>query len=284
MIGANRRATPVPRVVGRIRRKAAVEIRDAEFLVAHATHATKTTIPGPFTLAQQCQNEFYKDKEEMAMDFAVAVNEELTALKKPTGVDVVQLDEPWVRAAPDISGVERYAIKAIDRALQGVAGPTIVHICLGYGHLVRNKPAGYAFLPQLADCAAAQISLEAAQPQLDLGVLKDLSNKTILLRRSRPRHHRRSRPPTPSPAASCAGLQHISADRLVAAPDCGMKYLPRDVAFGKLRAMVRRRRPRRSVARLTVPSLTTSERGRDRSLDPFLRNAGCYRTRPQWPS
>jgi 5-methyltetrahydropteroyltriglutamate--homocysteine methyltransferase len=234
VVGANRRATPVPRVVGRIRRKAAVEIGDAEFLVAHATRATKITLPGPFTLAQQCQNEFYKDEEEMAMDFAAAVNEELTALKA-TGVDVVQLDEPWVRAAPDKAA--RYGVRAIDRALQGVSGPTVVHICLGYGHLVRNKPAGYAFLPQLADCAAAQISLEAAQPQLDLGVLKDLSNKTILLGVL---DLGTTEIETADVVAARlrAGLEHIPPDRLIAAPDCGMKYLPRDVAFGKLRAMV----------------------------------------------
>ncbi|HEX3882215.1 MAG TPA: 5-methyltetrahydropteroyltriglutamate--homocysteine methyltransferase [Stellaceae bacterium] len=234
VIGANRRATPVPRVVSKIRRKEAVEIGDAEFLVAHATRATKITIPGPFTLAQQCENQFYKDEEEMAMDFAVAVNEELRALKA-TGVDVVQLDEPWVRSAPDKAA--RYAVKAIDRALQGVPGPTIVHICLGYGHLVRNKPAGYAFLPQLADCAAAQISLEAAQPQLDLGVLKDLSNKTILLGVL---NLGTTEIETPGAVAQRlrAGLEHISPNHLVAAPDCGMKYLPRAVAHGKLRAMV----------------------------------------------
>jgi 5-methyltetrahydropteroyltriglutamate--homocysteine methyltransferase len=234
VIGANRRATPVPRVVGRVRRKRAVELRDAEFLLRHATHATKITLPGPFTLAQQCQNEFYKDEEEMAMDFAVAVNEELAALKA-TGVDVVQLDEPWVRAAPDKAA--RYAVKAIDRALQGVPGPTIVHICLGYGHLVRNKPAGYAFLPQLAGCAAEQISLEAAQPRLDLGVLKDLADKTILLGvldlgtdavETADEVARRLR----------AGLAFIAPERLVAAPDCGMKYLPRERAFRKLTALV----------------------------------------------
>jgi len=228
------RGTSVPRVVGPIRRRGPVEVRDVEFLLRHTERATKITLPGPFTLAQQCQNEFYKDEEEMAMDFAVAVNEELTALKA-TGVDVVQLDEPWVRAAPDKAA--RYATRAIDRALQGVPGQTIVHICLGYGHLVRNKPAGYAFLPQLADCAAAQISLEAAQPHLDLGVLKDLSSKTILLGVLDLGTTEIETAETVA-ARLRAGLQHITPDRLVAAPDCGMKYLPRDVAFGKLRAMV----------------------------------------------
>ncbi len=233
VIGANRRPTAVPRVVGRIRRKAPVERADAEFLVANAAHATKITVPGPFTLTQIGQNEFYADEAELAMDYAVAVNEELRELKA-TGVDVVQIDEPWVRAAPDKA--ERYGVAAINRALDGIAGPTVVHICLGYGHLVRNKPAGYTFLPQLAGSAATQISLEAAQPRLDLGVLEDLAPKTIMLgvldlgttavetaEEVAQRLH--------------AGLRHVAAERLVAAPDCGMKYLPRDVAFGKLKAL-----------------------------------------------
>src|SRR6266487_1268573 len=171
-------STPVPRVVGKIRRRGPVEVHDAEFLLAHSSHATKITMPGPFTLSQQAQNAFYADEEEMAMDYAVAVNEELRALKA-SGVDVVQLDEPWVRTAPEKAA--RYGVKAINRALEGITGPTIVHLCFGYAAMVKNKPAGYAFLPQLADSAAAQISIEAAQPRLDLGVLKELSGKTIVL-------------------------------------------------------------------------------------------------------
>ena len=233
VIGANGRATPVPRVTGRIRRKGPVERRDAEFLVTHAAHATKITVPGPFTLSQQAQNEFYADEAELAMDLATAVNEELRELKA-TGVDVVQIDEPWVRASPDKAA--RYGVAAINRALDGIPGPTIVHICLGYGHLVRNKPSGYAFLPQLADSVAAQISIEAAQPRLDLGVLRELSEKTILLGvldlgdrtvETRETVAERLR----------AGLKHVAPERLVAAPDCGMKYLPREVAFGKLKAL-----------------------------------------------
>ncbi|HEX3862895.1 MAG TPA: 5-methyltetrahydropteroyltriglutamate--homocysteine methyltransferase [Stellaceae bacterium] len=225
--------TPVPRVVGKIRRRGPVEVRDAEFLLAHATRATKITLPGPFTLSQQAQNAFYPDKEALAMDYAIAVNEELRALKA-TGVDVVQLDEPWVRTAPEDAA--RYGVRAINRALEGVAGPTIVHLCFGYAAMVQNKPAGYAFLPQLADCAAQQISIEAAQPRLDLGVLKDLTGKTVLLGvidledakvesadeiAARLRH----------------ALQYIAPERLIAAPDCGMKYLPRGRAFGKLQAL-----------------------------------------------
>jgi 5-methyltetrahydropteroyltriglutamate--homocysteine methyltransferase len=234
VIGANRRATPVARVVGKIRRRGKVEVDDAAFLVKHATKVTKITLPGPFTMSQQVQNEFYKDEAELAMDYADAVNAELKELKA-TGVDVVQLDEPWVRAAPDKA--VQYGVAAINRALAGITGPTVVHICLGYGHLVHNKPSGYAFLPQLADSLASQVSLEAAQPQLDLGVLKELSPKTILL------GVLDLGSPEVETAAQVAarlraGLEHVPAEHLVAAPDCGMKYLPRERAAAKLRAMV----------------------------------------------
>jgi 5-methyltetrahydropteroyltriglutamate--homocysteine methyltransferase len=234
VIGANGRATAVARVTGRIRRKGPVECDDAAFLVRHATRATKITLPGPFTMSQQVQNEFYKDEAELAMDYADAVNAELRDLKA-TGVDVVQLDEPWVRAAPDKA--VRYGVAAINRALAGIPGPTVVHICLGYGHLVRNKPSGYAFLPQLAGSLARQISLEAAQPRLDLGVMQELSEKTILL----------GVLDLGNPAVETgdevaarlrAGLDFIAPERLVAAPDCGMKYLPRAVASAKLQALV----------------------------------------------
>jgi 5-methyltetrahydropteroyltriglutamate--homocysteine methyltransferase len=224
----------VARVTGRIRRKGPVEIDDAAFLLRHATHATKITLPGPFTMSQQVQNEFYKDEAELAMDYADAVNAELRELKA-TGVDVVQLDEPWVRAAPDKAA--RYGVAAINRALVGIDGPTVVHICLGYGHLVHNKPSGYAFLPQLAESLASQVSLEAAQPRLDLGVLRDLSEKTILLGvldLGRPEVETADE----VAARLRRGLEHVAAERLVAAPDCGMKYLPRARAAGKLRALV----------------------------------------------
>ncbi|MGD9614624.1 MAG: 5-methyltetrahydropteroyltriglutamate--homocysteine methyltransferase [Alphaproteobacteria bacterium] len=225
--------TPVPRIVGRIKRRDPVEQRDAEFLRAHATRATKITLPGPFTLSQQAENAFYADEEEMAMDYAVAVNEELHALKA-TGVDVVQLDEPWVRTAPDKAA--RWGVAAINRALAGIPGPTIVHLCFGYAAMVRDKPAGYAFLPQLADSVAGQISIEAAQPRLDLGVLRDLAGKTVLL------GVLDLNDPAVETAETVAsrlraGLAYIAPELLVAAPDCGMKYLPRAVAFGKLRAL-----------------------------------------------
>jgi 5-methyltetrahydropteroyltriglutamate--homocysteine methyltransferase len=233
VIGANGRATPVARVVGKIRRKGPVELRDAEFLKAHATRASKITVPGPFTLSQQVQNEFYADEAELAMDYAAAINAELRQLKA-SGVDVVQLDEPWVRAAPDKAA--SWGVQAMNRALEGIPGPSVVHICLGYGHLVRNKPSGYAFLPQLAEALATQVSIEAAQPRLDLGVLRDLSEKTILLGVLDLGDQTIETAETVA-ARLREGLRHVAAERLVAAPDCGMKYLPRATAFGKLRAL-----------------------------------------------
>jgi 5-methyltetrahydropteroyltriglutamate--homocysteine methyltransferase len=228
------RATPVPRVVGKIRRIGPVEVRDSEFLLRNATHATKITLPGPFTMSQQARNEFYKDEEEMAMDYAVAVNEELRALKA-SGVDVVQLDEPWVRTSPEKA--TRYGLRAINRALDGIEGPTVVHLCFGYAAVVANKPTGYSFLPQLADTIAGQISIEAAQPKLDLGVLRDLAGKKIMLGVID------LGDPSVESAETVAGriraaLKYVAPENLIPAPDCGMKYLSREVAFGKLQAMV----------------------------------------------
>ncbi|MGH7212121.1 MAG: 5-methyltetrahydropteroyltriglutamate--homocysteine methyltransferase, partial [Acetobacteraceae bacterium] len=172
------RITPVPRVVGRIHRRGPVELRDAQFLRRHTDRATKITLPGPFTLSQQAVNAFYAEEAELAMDYAAALNAELRDLKA-AGIDVVQLDEPWVRTAPEKA--TRFGIAAINRALEGIDGPTVVHLCFGYAAVVADKPSGYSFLPQLAACVARQISIEAAQPRLDLGVLQELSGKTIML-------------------------------------------------------------------------------------------------------
>ena len=227
--------TPVPRVVGPIRRRGPVEVRDMKFLRANTHRTAKITLPGPFTMSRQAINEHYKDEDEMVMDYAVAVNAEARDLVK-AGADIVQLDEPWLRSDP--AAAKRIAVKAINRALQGIAVPTVVHLCFGYAALVpgETKPVGYSFLPELADSAAEQISIEAAQPKLDLGVLKDLAPKKILLgvldlgdagvetpRKVAERIRR--------------GLRHVPAERLIPAPDCGMKYLPREVAFGKLKAL-----------------------------------------------
>jgi 5-methyltetrahydropteroyltriglutamate--homocysteine methyltransferase len=227
--------TPVPRVVGAIRRSGPVELRDMEFLRRNTDRAAKITLSGPFTMSQQASDEFYSDDEELAMAMAAAVNAEALALQQ-AGADIIQLDEPWVRNDP--AAAKRYALKAINRALEGITVPTVVHVCFGYAAVVPgdSKPSGYSFLGELDDSIAEQISIEAAQPRLDLGVLNDLSSKKILLGvidlgnpeietvpviADRIRH----------------GLQYVAAERLIPAPDCGMKYLPRHIAFGKLKAM-----------------------------------------------
>ena len=227
--------TPVPRVVGKIKRTAPVELRDMQFLRANTDRAAKITLPGPFTMSQQAKNEFYQDEEQLAMAFAEAVNAEAHDLQK-AGADVIQLDEPWVRNNPDMA--KRYAVKAINRALAGITVPTVVHLCFGYAAVVpgSSKPAGYSFLAELDDTIADQISIEAAQPKLDLGVLKDLSSKKIML------GVLDLGDPAIETAATVAerirnGLKHVPPERLVVAPDCGMKYMPRHVAFGKLKAM-----------------------------------------------
>src|SRR3954464_4366745 len=227
--------TPVPRVVGPVKRKGPVELHDMQFLRRNTDRAAKITLPGPFTMSQQARDEFYKDEEELAMAFAEAVNAEALDLQE-AGADVIQLDEPWVRNNPDLA--KRYAVKAINRALQGLTVPTVVHLCFGYAAVVpgSTKPAGYSFLAELDDTIAEQISIEAAQPRLDLGVLKDLSSKKIMLGVLDLGNSEIE------PALIVAdrirnGLKHVAADRLVVAPDCGMKYMPRHVAFGKLKAM-----------------------------------------------
>ena len=232
-IGRTGAMLKVPRVVGPIHRVAPVEIRDAAFLRAATDKTVKMTLPGPFTMAQQCRNDFYADNEEMAMAFAEAVNQELKDIVA-TGVDVVQLDEPWLQARPDEA--QRYGVKAINRSLRDVPGVTIVHLCFGYAHAVSNKPTGYSYLPQLADSIAQQISIEAAQPRLDLGVLADLSAKTIVLGVL---DLGASEIETAEMVADRieSALQFIDPRHIIPAPDCGMKYLSRDVAFGKLKAL-----------------------------------------------
>jgi 5-methyltetrahydropteroyltriglutamate--homocysteine methyltransferase len=224
----------VPRITGPIRRIAPVEVRDVQFLRKHTGRKIKITLPGPFTMTQQAQDDYYGDEEALAMAFAAAVNEEVRDLKA-AGADVIQLDEPWLQARADRAA--RYGVKAINRALQGIEGTTVVHLCFGYAAAVKDKPSGYSFLPQLADTTASQISIEAAQPRLDLGVLKDLSGKSVMLGVI---DLGSEEVETPQEVAKRirAGLKVLPPDRLVVAPDCGMKYLPREVAFAKLRALV----------------------------------------------
>src|SRR5690349_10943176 len=227
--------TPVPRVVGKIRRHQPVELRDMEFLRKNTDRAAKITLPGPFTMSQQARDEYYRDDAALAMAFAEAVNAEAHDLEK-AGADVIQLDEPWVRNNPELA--RRIAVKAINRALEGLTVPTIIHLCFGYAAVVpgSTKPAGYSFLSELADTSAEQISIEAAQPRLDLGVLRDLSAKKIMLGVLD-----LGDPEIETVAVVSErirnGLKHVAPERLVLAPDCGMKYMPRLTAFGKLKAM-----------------------------------------------
>jgi 5-methyltetrahydropteroyltriglutamate--homocysteine methyltransferase len=224
---------PVPRVAGPIRRRAAIEVRDVEFLRTNTRKRIKITLPGPFTMAQQAQDDYYKDEEALALAFAAAVNEELRSLKA-AGADVLQLDEPWMQARPERAA--RYGVKAINRALQGIPGPTVVHVCFGYAAAVKDKPTGYSVLPQLEALTASQISIEAAQPRLDLGILKSFSNKHLMVGMI---DLGTEKVETPQEVAARirAALKHVPAERLVLAPDCGMKYLTREAAFGKLKAL-----------------------------------------------
>ncbi len=224
----------VPRVIGPIRRRHPVEVRDVEFLRANTDRAIKMTVPGPFTMSAQCQDDFYGDAERLALDYAGAVNAEIKDLFA-AGADVVQIDEPWMQSRPDAA--RRFGVKALARALDGVAGTTAVHICFGYAAVVKDKPSGYSFLAEFERSAVDQVSIEAAQPRLDLAVLRELPSKTIIL----------GVIDLADPAVETAetvaerirrALPFVPAERIVVAPDCGLKYLAREVAFAKMRAMV----------------------------------------------
>ena len=233
VIGRTGVKIPVPIVDGPIKRRGPVETRDVRFLREHTDKTIKITLPGPFTLTQQVVNEHYKDDESLALAYADAVNEEVRDLFA-AGADIVQLDEPWLQARAE--NARRYGVKAINRALEGVEGTTVVHLCFGYAAAVKDKPSGYSFLGQLADTRASQISIEAAQPQLDLAVVKELAPKSIMVGVI---DLSTSAIETPAQVASRirAALKYLPADKLVVAPDCGMKYLPRAAAFGKLMAL-----------------------------------------------
>ena len=224
---------PVPRVVGPVRRRHPVEVDDVRFLRANSSRTVKITVPGPFTMAQQAQDDHYGSKESLALGYAEAVNEEVRDLFA-AGADIVQLDEPYLQARPDEA--RRYGVKAINRALADAAGTTAVHLCFGYAAIIHDRPAGYSFLPELAGCSCDQVSIETAQSGLDCSVLAALDGKTVIL----------GVLDLSDPAVETSdtvtdrvrrALPYVPADRLVLAPDCGMKYLPRDAAFGKLRAM-----------------------------------------------
>ena len=232
----NRSGKPiaVPRVTGKIRRKHAVETRDVSLLRTHTGRKIKATVPGPFTMAMQAQDDFYGDPVAMAMDFAAALNGEIKDLFA-AGADIVQVDEPWMQQHPDKA--KQYGVKVLDRALDGVAGTVAVHLCFGYAAVVHAKPSGYSFLAELDDSKAKQISVEAAQPKLDLKILERLPTKEIILGVIDLSDMTVETPATVADRIRRA-LPHVGAERIVVAPDCGMKYLPRAVAFAKMKAMV----------------------------------------------
>lgn len=225
---------PVPRIVGPVRRARRVEARDVEFLRANTDRRIKITLPGPFTMTQQAQNDYYPDEQSLALDFAAAVNAEIRDLQA-AGADVVQIDEPYLQARAEKA--RAYAVDAINRALEGIEGETALHTCFGYAHIVHDRPPGYSFLDELNDCAVGQVSLEAAQPDLDPSVLQALPGKTIILGVLDLGDPAIEAPATVAERIRRA-LEFVPPDRLIVAPDCGMKYLPREVAFGKLRALV----------------------------------------------
>jgi len=224
---------PVPRVVGPIKRRHAVQVRDVEFLREHTTRMTKITVPGPFTMSQQAQDDYYGDPEALAVAYAGAVNEEIKDLFA-AGADVVQLDEPYMQARPDKA--RAYGLKALERALEGVEGTTALHICFGYAHLIHERPEGYSFLPELAASEVRQISIETAQSHLDTSVLETLPGKTIILGVLDLSNHEVETPETVAERIR-RGLAHVPPERIIIAPDCGLKYLPRESAFGKMKAM-----------------------------------------------
>jgi 5-methyltetrahydropteroyltriglutamate--homocysteine methyltransferase len=224
---------PVPRVTGPIRRRHAVSVADLRFLKANTDRKIKITVPGPFTMSQQAQNAYYPDGRECALAYAEALNGEIAELFA-AGADVVQIDEPYMQARPEAA--REYGAAALTRALQGIRGTTCVHICFGYAALIHKRPSGYSFLPEFADIPCSQVSIETAQSRLDCSVLRSLKDKEILLGVLD-----LSTPAVETPETVVErvrrALPHCDAARILLAPDCGMKYLPREAAFGKLRAM-----------------------------------------------
>lgn len=225
---------PVPRIVGKVRRKHPVEVDDVKFLRANTDRTIKITVPGPFTMSQQAQNDFYKDEGEMALDYAAAVNAEIKDLFA-AGADIVQLDEPYMQARPEKA--RRFGLEAFNAALDGVTGTTAVHICFGYAAIIHERPSGYSFLPELANSAVKQVSIETAQSGLDCAVLEKLPGKTIILG-TLDLSDMNIETPEKVAARIRRALPYVPAERIVVAPDCGLKYLPRAVAYGKMCAMV----------------------------------------------
>jgi 5-methyltetrahydropteroyltriglutamate--homocysteine methyltransferase len=262
---------PVPRIAGKIRRKHSVEVRDVKFLRANTDRMIKMTVPGPFTMSQQAQNDFYSDPAELAMDYAKAVNEEIRDLFA-AGADIVQIDEPYMQARPEKA--RQYGLKALNRALEGVKGTTAVHICFGYAAIIHERPEGYSFLPEFHRCPVHQVSIETAQSNLDTAVLRTLPDKTIILGVINLEDMAVETPETVA-ARIRRALAHAPAERIIVAPDCGMKYLPRAVAFAKLEAMV-------AGAAIVRDELTKKRRGTaaKKAKKPAARKAAAKKAKP----
>jgi len=234
VLGRTGQPNLVPRIVGPIRRKHPVEVNDVKFLRAHTSKPIKMTVPGPFTMSQQAQNDHYPTDEAAAMAYAAAVNEEIRDLFA-AGADFVQIDEPYMQAWPEKA--RQFGLKALNHALEGITGPTAVHICFGYAAIVHQRPSGYSFLPELAGCSCAQVSVETAQSKLDCAVLARLERKQIMVGCLDLNDMTIETPETVA-ARIRKALAYVPAANVILAPDCGMKYLPREMAFGKLQAMV----------------------------------------------
>jgi 5-methyltetrahydropteroyltriglutamate--homocysteine methyltransferase len=225
---------PVPRIVGKIRRKHPVEVQDLLFLKKNTKKLTKITVPGPFTMLQQAQNDFYRSEEEASMDYAAAVNAEIRDLFA-AGADIVQIDEPYLQARPEKA--RQYGLQALNKALENISGETAVHICFGYAAIIHTRPEGYSFLPELAGCSCRQVSVETAQSKLDCSVLSSLGDKKIMVGVIDLSDMAVETPQTVVERAKRA-LRHLQPQNMILAPDCGMKYLPREVADGKMKALV----------------------------------------------
>jgi len=232
--GRTGRLNPVPRVVGPIRRRHPVEVADVKFLRSHTSKQIKMTVPGPFTMTQQAHNDYYPDEASLAMAYAVTVNEEIRDLFA-AGADIVQVDEPYMQALPEKA--RQYGLAALNRALEGISRPTAVHICFGYAAIVHQRPSGYSFLPELAGCTCRQVSIETAQANLDCTVLADLNGKQVMVGCLN-LNDTAVETPEVVVARIKRALPYVAPADVILAPDCGMKYLPRAAAFGKLRAMV----------------------------------------------
>jgi 5-methyltetrahydropteroyltriglutamate--homocysteine methyltransferase len=224
---------PVPRIVGKIKRKHPVQVEDVHFLKNNTSRQIKITVPGPFTMSQQAQNDFYPSEEEAAMDYAVAVNEEIRDLFA-AGADYVQIDEPYLQARPEKA--RQYGLRALNAALSGISQPTVVHICFGYAAIIHERPSGYSFLSELDACSCERLSIETAQSDLDCSVLDTLPSKTFMIGAIDLSDNRIESPELVARRVRRA-LKYVAPERVMIAPDCGMKYLPREVAFGKMKAM-----------------------------------------------